>query len=508
MSTLETSLGSSQELEENAIVYVQVEKAAKAVITANFAANVRHGYVVAKASSNIIQLILETLGREERGAAELYVLELGEHNEREKRRLEEYELEQQIKEEEAKKSPLELVLDGFVRSGLPVRPMLSTYREKGLLFEAQRERLLKLLQIRRADDDFLTDLREIVEGRQMLDEERTWKTLVEQWNVRMPQPDTEPPNVETKSVPPILEELEGVVRAAYGGQGIEGLALSHSAWQEIGINPSSIYQKVRESVVPLNTQAVLVKVTGKGKSGGSVELLTLDKKKSGLRNGTPQHLRSRLRLPTELVDDFYRLSIVMAQSYASELERRYPETTKLERNNGLGMATIISERLLHGNAKVAASLYPDVNVRRLDEFREKFGHIAEAITSSIEGGEESFNYDLGNARRIQAAELREVVNYLASLLPEKLYFLRQAQTVMHTANKEIKNFEKARERGMPFSSGASRTLEVTRNRFEASMSSHKELSVSLSYLAEGANKWPDKMPIELNVRTLEFYGLV
>lgn len=507
MSTLETSLGSSQELGEDTIVYVQVEKAAKAVITANFAANVRHGYVVAKAPSNIIQLILETLIREERDAAELYVLELEEHNERERRRLEEYELEQQIREEEAKKSPLELVLDGLVRSGLSVGPMLSTYRENGFLFEAQRERLLKLLQIRGADDDILTDLREIVEGRQMLDDERTWKTLVGQWNVRVPQPDTEPPKAETKSVPPILEELEGVVRAAYGGHGIEGLALSHSAWQEIGISPSSIYHKVRESVVPLNSQAVLVKVNGKGESEGSVELLTLDNKKGGLRSGTPQHLRSRLRLPTELVEDFYRLSIVMAQYCDSELERRYPETAKLWRNNRLGMATIIFERLLHGNAKVAASLYHDVDMQRLDEFRKKFGHIAEAITSGIEEGEGNFNYDLGNGMRIRAAELREVVNYLAGLLPEGLYLLRQAQKVMHAANNDLKDSETARERGMVFSNDNLRTLGVIRTRFEASKNSRREILASLSYLAESAGKWLDKMPVEPDVKTLEFYGL-
>ena len=166
MVTIETILGCSQELDEKSIIYLLVEKVARKVpaITANFLMNAEGRYIVVESPKNLVELILNTAVQQEYEKAWLYVEEIKEQNEKAKEKLDSYKLGRLQQEEDAKKAPLELILEGFVRSGMPVSFMLSTYREKGLLYPNQQKNLLGLLKIRKFEENALADLEGVLEG--------------------------------------------------------------------------------------------------------------------------------------------------------------------------------------------------------------------------------------------------------------------------------------------------------------------------------------------------------
>ena len=134
--TLETVIGTTKPLDPNIVIVNRIENIENPeinglLLTANFVRNIwtdreSNGYyageaeeigryVVINRPENLGQLLLETVAKDEYERTSLYVLEIEEWNDKERkkmkdwgegeqRRLEEYQLEQEITEEEARKA--------------------------------------------------------------------------------------------------------------------------------------------------------------------------------------------------------------------------------------------------------------------------------------------------------------------------------------------------------------------------------------------------------------------
>jgi len=507
MVTIETILGCSQELDEKSIIYLLVEKVARKVpaITANFLMNAEGRYIVVESPKNLVELILNTAVQQEYEKAWLYVEEIKEQNEKAKEKLDSYKLGRLQQEEDAKKAPLELILEGFVRSGMPVSFMLSTYREKGLLYPNQQKNLLGLLKIRKFEENALADLEGVLEGGEFIDPERTWKILTEQYNVRVPVQEIAD-EAHLREVPPLREELEAVVMAACKRQPLEGVAISSDVWAEIGIDASAAYRKIAESVLQLNNNYFLVKATGIGESAGAISVVEFDESKNALKSGTPKQLRGNLRLPTEIVNDFYKLCIVLAHTYTHEIDDN-PDLSELPYDEKIGVSMVILERLLKGKTDLAISIYPEVSSEKVEEHREKYGSIVEAVATRIENGEGDYaHFKLGNTVVVSASEVQGVMNYLADLVPEELYLLRKMWIMMQVPKEYKRNIDRAERDGKVLKGGQHQEEEID-SLLQDSKAIYGEISAYLLHLAEGAGRWPLKTPHELDFKVIEFYGL-
>ena len=111
--TLETVLGNTNGIQDDSLLYVGIDRKKVPVITLNFARNVKRGYVVAEIPEKLEQPVLETVVGEEYEKAWFYIEEIKEWNEGQERKREEYELEQEIKLEDARKSSVERILDAL-----------------------------------------------------------------------------------------------------------------------------------------------------------------------------------------------------------------------------------------------------------------------------------------------------------------------------------------------------------------------------------------------------------
>lgn len=499
MATIETVLGSSQELDNNSIVYHMVEKTARKVpvITANFLTNVKGCYVVAEAPENLVQIITDAVAGTEKGLANLYVEELEAWNSKQMEILEEYKLEQEIHGEAARKKPVELIFDALERKGKAVGALRTQYRQLGKLSGLRTEFLLKFLSQAGINDELIhEDVKAMLNKSELLDEDRTWNVLVNRLGVKAPLPEKPAPEIKLKDVPQLIGELEAVVIAAFKMQPLEGIEVSSSVWAELGIDLSSVYSKVAESFLRLNNNYFLVKTTGIGQADGSVKVVELDRSKNGLKNGTPRQLRGNLRLPTEIVYDVYKLFVTLVHVYDAEIQEKYP---KLPDDEQIGASVIVLEKLLKGKRSLVCALHPRADIEKFDDYEKNYGEFAEATARRIEKGEKNYgNFNLRGSAVISASEVLDVVNYLAGLVPEELHLLRKVSIVRQAHEERKKEIERGKVKG--------NALE-TESLLRKSEESYRSLFGYLSYLAEGARRWSLKEQQGLDLSVLELYGL-
>lgn len=325
---LETILGNTKPVHPDSLIYVEVagvlitdaERPAKPpIITANFERAAK-GYVVIEVPEDIERLFGRVAGEERELIAE-YIFDIELANENAGRALKNYEEEQEVLQGLTfEENFVGLFLDALARDGKKVGPTKGIYSSLGYLPDMRITHLMMALDSYGFSEDqtLKSDVEKMLrrnggEPVNLTDQQGLVDKLV--GRIGMVIPRDNPPEAEIKKIPPLLEELDNIVSAAYRGEQLQGISLTMEAWQDIGINPEETYQKARGSFKKLAGPHMLVKINGTtGKADGSLKL-------PQLITNPPKILRGHFRRPAELADDAYALSYLVGEEINDYLER-------------------------------------------------------------------------------------------------------------------------------------------------------------------------------------------
>lgn len=507
--TLGTIVGNVNLVNDNSILCVQVERAGKLTITANFAKNVTSGYVVAEVPENLEQLISETIVKEEYENVWFYVEEIKEWNEKERRKLEEYELEQGIREEDVRKDPIELIFDALRDKDHEVGALRTSYRNKKWT-SLRTTWLLKMLEQEGLSGEyFQEDIKAMLENGELLDEEGAWKILKEQLGVKVPT--SKPPEIEIKEVPPLLEELESIVSAAYNGVSLEEINLTQQVWDATGINLQEVYNKVNEGVRRLNSQYMLVKVVAN--SNDNVDNLTLVElgtdQKSGLKQNVPKQLRSYFRRPADIAYDAYVLSLLLDHIIHNDLSTYEEAVSVLNSEKAVFMERVIFEKIVGRKTSLIANVYPNLDdVSINEEETKKYRSLANILNRGIKKALLNGNviYKSTNIT-FQLTELIDTIRYLIDFVPEELYRLKNANDSVNWAKKNIATIKKIEGEGKRLNKYAMQQRDFAPKVLDNAIKERQRVVQYLGILREGSGNLQISMDTKEAFKRLSVYGI-
>ncbi|MBI2664686.1 hypothetical protein HYX10_05100 [Candidatus Woesearchaeota archaeon] len=484
MVVVNTALGRSQELDLHDILFVEfaLARSSVPVITADFARRISSGYVVAEVPGNFVRRAYETFLRDEYETAWFYVEEVKEHNRKQREILDAYELGKMEQEDALKKAPLEKIFDALEAAGKPISAIRTQYVSRGFLSDMRTKFLLKFLSDSGlSGKKFEDDIREVCAGRP-LENEGTWRLLEDKLSIKY-RLDEAPPETDFRDVPPLIDELEMVVEAAFANRPTGEVA--SSVWQDAGMNPHAVYEKVQKAVKRLNSDYALVQVL-EGNVDGRVQLVSVDKHApAGLKGSAPKPIKSMLRTPVEILDDLYELHTIFMDAVNAYLKRsRYSDFFDLRVDTRMEIRREATLQLLRGAEHAVNSwyfnLYPTTVSKR---FADKYAGLGPELDKAISVG---FEYaTIENS----VEELRQLIIDVAQKLPESLLNLLRVKNVIESGGRFFAAVKKAKQDAKEPKANAQEVITYVTERVKLAKSEQEGYADAAGVLAEGLGRW-------------------
>ena len=580
--TLETILGNTEELDESSVIYVQVNSLSgkKPMVTANFARNVSMGYVVVEAPENIERFLMDNFAEDEQDLMSVYSMEeeerVEDHNkreiqkiegweknrdslitgwreresrripdweERERKRHEEYDLEIEIKQEEAERAALsyaDLIFEALESKGVQISAMRRQYNKDDYLSDLRQGWLRTFLSNQNIQDkNVIEDIVNLTRSRDPVLKEGLREILVEQLGVVFPEvkpleplppyepesvPESEPkskpgPQPEINLIEPILlqKELESVVLAAYNGRSFEDINLTQQAWDSTGISPQQIYNIVSERTRYLNSKYMLVRVVGNGNGNiGSLTLSELDANdKKGLRQKMPQLLKNsgNFRRPADILEDAFYLSVVlhiMVEEYFSgdEETRGILESKKLPVLGKTIYEKIVGEGSMSDNVFHLGFSVDDVSKGETEKYEDIANRANNAIKEGLLDTEDNDAYRAAKMN-VPVTKLVETIRYLIDSVPPELVRLRYLNTHIGWAKKELADMRKNLDGGKRLTEKGREQRDYLQKEYDTADMEKKNLLPQLGSLTEGSGSWNIKKSVDPDkaIERVNTYGL-
>ncbi len=433
--SLETALGSTAGLQSSAVIYNSVPGLPELRVTANFAGNVagnQNTYILLEAPINPFSLILNTVATEEKNKIADYARKIEDWNKKERDNLDEYWLEQEITEEEARKAPLDRILEGMANSGAHVGPMRATLKQQGSLYPNQAETLLRLLRLRGITaESALTELREAITSGKALGQE-TWKLLADKFQIKIQT--VPPPQLDLKEMPPLMKELEDVVRKAYAGEELHGPSLNRQAWAAADMSPEAVYDRITQNVSLVAGQYLLLEVLGTSEKEGTL-------KAAQLISNPPKVLRPYFMRPTQVADDAFSLAAVV-QHEVQTYYRKNPGSKKFRivpKDEEMFYFRAIFEALF-GKTPLNENLLRGLNIPEhvIIGMMPKYAAAARQARDVIAAGEldkDPLSFE-GVTMAKPLIEVANCVRGLVGVIPPEVYEARTAQFFIDYAKRK------------------------------------------------------------------------
>lgn len=569
--TLETIVGDAV-VDENSLIYLQVEKARKPTITVNYARNVSRGYVVIETPEDIERFLMDNFARDEKVLASVYMMEeeerVKEHNERERQKIPDWEKTREtlirewqerenhripdweesesqrraeyglglaIRQEDAERASLGyagLVFDALERRGKRMYTIRTQYQRQWFLSDLRRNWLRKFLSQEGVQDNAIEDIVNLAMSKDAVLKEGLRGILVEKLGVEfpkaelkeplppyepepMPEPEPQPkpeprPEITIKEVPSLLQELESVVLAGYKGLSLEGLNLTQQAWNDIGIVPQEIYNRIRENAKFLNGRYMLARVVGGNGDIGSLTLVELDTNQNrGLNQRIPRSLRNYFQRPSDIVEDAYMLSAILYSIITDYLsgDEKAVNIIKSEKRSFLQRA--IYKKVIGRESSIISNLFPEhygagYSEEDARKYEEIAGRVDDALKNGLLGGEDSTFYRAAKMG-VPVTELVGTIRHLIDSVPEELFRLRHLNDRINGARKELLDIQRSYDSGKILLPGGTQLRDYLQDQFSNDSREREELLPQLGSLVEGSTNYGSRF--NESVKLVNAYGL-
>jgi hypothetical protein len=461
---------------------------------------------------------------------------------REKEKKENYELELEIRKESiAQQQQLEKLSKGpyaifraLEVKGKPVKSFIDLYEKNKRLNDFRVGLLEKLLkQIGIDEEVVLYDIKSLMQGSDTIDFDGTMKYLSDKTGIELPkpgkiqtfedislpEPDPKPnkqpaPELNIKEVPPLLNELEDIIKYAYMGKTFESLALSEEAWEESGLDPTSIYDAVRHDILHLRGNYASVRVKGKGKQPTGLTFVELDPNDlKSLKQRIPTELNSFFVRPAELAEDSYTLSVMLYGIVTNHLEgknQNYKDI--LEQENSIFLKRKMYTQLIGRDGPLIENLFP--NISGLD-YTENLENVYLQISKeAVDVANLSLNELQGNGMfqatklGVPVVDLIDTISHIFDSVPEPVYSLRWKIDHRNYIEHEKRSFLDNRPTpGSKLTYLGLKKLKDLENGIDKTTEEINEIKVNLGSLAEGLKILGGKTNPEIAYKTIVTYGL-